>query len=197
MCKVNLNVSTQPCAHRWYQLIEPCSPSLDLSSCNARVKLQGWEQRTTSCPFCIASPTMTSLDSNQLLSSPDTCPSPEYTPGTHRLLTPQGTSPSISPCLSRKGSIDAGTPVFPSLCSPSISAALSKGSIDGVYCSHASNPSTRASSRRNSVYTISSTPTAMEPSGRDRELNRRLARYISSAVAGSEPISVPMSARAT
>ncbi|EME88623.1 uncharacterized protein MYCFIDRAFT_209859 [Pseudocercospora fijiensis CIRAD86] len=52
MCVAGLNVSTQPCAHRWYELIRPCNPANNLQNCPERVKLEGWEKRNDRCPFC-------------------------------------------------------------------------------------------------------------------------------------------------
>ncbi|CAK4032779.1 Hypothetical predicted protein [Lecanosticta acicola] len=52
MCLACLNVSTQPCSHRWYQLVRPCNPDNDLANCPERLKLEGWETRLEHCPFC-------------------------------------------------------------------------------------------------------------------------------------------------
>lgn len=52
MCVANLNVSTQPCSHRWYTLIRSCSSSTNLSNCPEKLKLEGWETRLESCPWC-------------------------------------------------------------------------------------------------------------------------------------------------
>lgn len=52
MCVANLNVSLQPCEHRWYTLLRPCSPSTSLSNCSERLKLEGWETRNEHCPWC-------------------------------------------------------------------------------------------------------------------------------------------------
>lgn len=52
MCVANLNVSTQPCNHRWYTLIRPCSSQTNLANCPEKLKLQGWETRRESCPWC-------------------------------------------------------------------------------------------------------------------------------------------------
>ncbi|KXT05127.1 hypothetical protein AC578_7547 [Pseudocercospora eumusae] len=52
MCVAGLNLSTQSCAHRWYELIRPCNPGNNLQNCPERVKLEGWERRNDHCPFC-------------------------------------------------------------------------------------------------------------------------------------------------
>ncbi|KAI5360993.1 hypothetical protein Slin15195_G089030 [Septoria linicola] len=52
MCVAGLNISTQACAHRWYELIRPCDPANNLQNCPERLRLEGWERRQESCPFC-------------------------------------------------------------------------------------------------------------------------------------------------
>ncbi|KAG9737734.1 hypothetical protein KCU73_g9918, partial [Aureobasidium melanogenum] len=52
MCVANLNVSTQPCSHRWYTLVKPCSSTTNLSNCPSKLALEGWETRLESCPWC-------------------------------------------------------------------------------------------------------------------------------------------------
>ena len=52
MCVAGLNVSTQPCAHRWYELVRPCHPANSLANCPEKLKLEGWENRKTTCPWC-------------------------------------------------------------------------------------------------------------------------------------------------
>ncbi|KAF1826703.1 uncharacterized protein K489DRAFT_407410 [Dissoconium aciculare CBS 342.82] len=52
MCVACLNVSTQPCNHRWYELVQPCQPGFHLANCQQRLRLQGWESRVDGCPFC-------------------------------------------------------------------------------------------------------------------------------------------------
>lgn len=52
MCVAGLNASTQPCRHRWYELIRSCSDNNNLSNCTSRLQLEGWENRTASCPWC-------------------------------------------------------------------------------------------------------------------------------------------------
>lgn len=52
MCVANLNVSLQPCSHRWYTLVRPCSDSTNLSNCSKKVRLEGWESRVQDCPWC-------------------------------------------------------------------------------------------------------------------------------------------------
>ncbi|KAF2226260.1 hypothetical protein BDZ85DRAFT_48070 [Elsinoe ampelina] len=52
MCVANLNVTLQPCSHRWYTLVRPCSESTNLSNCSNKVRLEGWETRVQDCPWC-------------------------------------------------------------------------------------------------------------------------------------------------
>lgn len=52
MCVANLNVSTQPCSHRWYTLVKPCTSTTNLSNCPSKLALEGWETRLESCPWC-------------------------------------------------------------------------------------------------------------------------------------------------
>ena len=52
MCIARLELSTQPCQHRWYRLHHRCSSDLHLGNCPNKLQLQGWETRTEHCPFC-------------------------------------------------------------------------------------------------------------------------------------------------
>lgn len=52
MCVADLNVSTQPCGHRWLRLVRPCHPKSNLANCKQKLKLEGWEQRKATCPWC-------------------------------------------------------------------------------------------------------------------------------------------------
>lgn len=52
MCVAGLNVTTQPCEHRWYNLVRACHPANNLANCPEKLKLEGWESRVDSCPFC-------------------------------------------------------------------------------------------------------------------------------------------------
>lgn len=45
-------MSTQPCAHRWYQLVRSCNGTNNLQNCPEKLKLEGWESRTNECPWC-------------------------------------------------------------------------------------------------------------------------------------------------
>lgn len=58
MCVAGLNVSTQPCAHRWYVLHRSCADSTNLSNCSARLQLEGWEIRNATCPWCESDTTL-------------------------------------------------------------------------------------------------------------------------------------------
>ena len=52
MCVAGLKVSTQPCAHRWYELVRNCHPANNLANCPEKLQLKGWEARTDICPWC-------------------------------------------------------------------------------------------------------------------------------------------------
>lgn len=52
MCVANLNVALQPCSHRWYTLVKPCASGTNLSNCSEKIKLEGWETRNETCPWC-------------------------------------------------------------------------------------------------------------------------------------------------
>jgi len=52
MCVACLNVTTQPCNHRWYKLVRSCHPANNLANCPERLRLQGWETRNETCPWC-------------------------------------------------------------------------------------------------------------------------------------------------
>ncbi|KAF2153824.1 hypothetical protein K461DRAFT_276869 [Myriangium duriaei CBS 260.36] len=62
MCVATLNVSLEPCHHRWYTLVESCSESTNLSNCHSKVKLKGWETRVDHCPWCGPSSPTNDLD---------------------------------------------------------------------------------------------------------------------------------------
>lgn len=52
MCIAELNLSLMPCRHRWYHLSRACSPSTDLSNCDKKLGLTGWEIKCDFCPYC-------------------------------------------------------------------------------------------------------------------------------------------------
>lgn len=52
MCVAGLHVSTQPCRHRWYELLRACSDEHNLANCPQKLRLEGWETRRESCPWC-------------------------------------------------------------------------------------------------------------------------------------------------
>ena len=52
MCIACLELSTQPCQHRWYRLHNRCSSDLHLGNCPNKLQLHGWESRKAHCPFC-------------------------------------------------------------------------------------------------------------------------------------------------
>ncbi|CAI6340602.1 unnamed protein product [Periconia digitata] len=52
MCIAELNVSLQPCRHRWYHLSRSCTPSTNLSNCPTKLGISGWEIKCDFCPYC-------------------------------------------------------------------------------------------------------------------------------------------------
>lgn len=52
MCVAELCVSVSPCQHRWYHLVRPCSPSNNLSTCEKKLGISGWEVKCDECPYC-------------------------------------------------------------------------------------------------------------------------------------------------
>ena len=52
MCLAELSVSTLDCRHRWYHLVRSCSSSTNLENCPDKLKIEGWESKTASCPWC-------------------------------------------------------------------------------------------------------------------------------------------------
>ena len=52
MCVAGLNVSTQACNHRWYELLKACHPANHLANCPEKLRLEGWETRNEHCPWC-------------------------------------------------------------------------------------------------------------------------------------------------
>nr|OQO19806.1 hypothetical protein B0A51_16258 [Rachicladosporium sp. CCFEE 5018]OQO27473.1 hypothetical protein B0A51_06557 [Rachicladosporium sp. CCFEE 5018] len=67
MCVAGLNVSTQSCSHRWYELIKPCRDDHNLANCPAKLRLEGWERRMDSCPWCNSTSEQGTLDSTHRL----------------------------------------------------------------------------------------------------------------------------------
>lgn len=56
MCKSELNVSLEACRHRWYHMIQPCTPGYNLTTCPFKMALEGWEIKCDFCPFCAGWP---------------------------------------------------------------------------------------------------------------------------------------------
>ncbi|KAF2010807.1 hypothetical protein BU24DRAFT_46326 [Aaosphaeria arxii CBS 175.79] len=54
MCLHKLYVSLKPCQHRWYSMIRRCSGDQNFANCQ-QLALQGWEEKSNSCPFCYGS----------------------------------------------------------------------------------------------------------------------------------------------
>lgn len=55
MCVAGLNVTTAECSHRWYELVKSCSQINNLANCPEKLRLEGWENRHETCPFCTGS----------------------------------------------------------------------------------------------------------------------------------------------
>lgn len=132
MCVAGLNVATSPCKHRWYQLVRSCSDERNLANCPDKLRLEGWENRNETCPWCDAS--------NEV---PET---------THRLF---GSMSSASSTVS--------SPTSPEL--TGMSRSHRSGSLGTL----------SSLSRHNSSASVES-----ERGLRQRELNDRLALYLTS-----------------
>lgn len=105
MCVAGLNVSTQPCSHRWYELLRSCSDEYDLSNCPQKLQLQGWETRKEICPWCDSSG-----DNNDDI----------ITTSTHRLF---GSTSSAS------GSSTSSSPVLAAMSKPQLVRCGSDGAL--------------------------------------------------------------------
>lgn len=92
MCVANIHVTLQPCSHRWYQLVKPCTESTDLASCSRKLSLQGWETRNQDCPWC----------------SPSSTTFADVDESTHKLFS------GMSPTIRRKSESSSGSSTSPS-----------------------------------------------------------------------------------
>lgn len=70
MCIAGLHVTTQPCAHRWYQLVRPCKAGNNLQNCSEKLRLEGWESRTSECPWCDGTAITLPESTHRLFGSP-------------------------------------------------------------------------------------------------------------------------------
>jgi hypothetical protein len=52
MCIAKLCVTMRPCQHRWYLLDQRCAPSSNLSTCDKRLGISGWEVKCEYWPYC-------------------------------------------------------------------------------------------------------------------------------------------------
>lgn len=108
MCVAGLNVSTQPCAHRWYELVQACHPANNLANCPEKLKLEGWETRNGHCPWCDQSADKVQQSTHRLFGSTSSSSSTASSPnspgigGRHR----SGSEDTMSP-LSRHSSISS------------------------------------------------------------------------------------------
>lgn len=85
MCVAGLNVSTQACEHRWYQLVRPCDTGMDLARCQGKLRLEGWETRGEGCPWCDGSSAAISQSTHRLIGSA-ACGSPTVSSPTSPIL---------------------------------------------------------------------------------------------------------------
>lgn len=104
MCVAGLNVALQPCSHRWYQLVRSCDPSTNLANCPQKLKLEGWETRNDTCPWC----------NNE---------APQIDESTHRLFGSASNSVPTSPDLGATRQQRSGSACTISTLSRSSSAA--------------------------------------------------------------------------
>lgn len=85
MCVAGLNVSTQPCNHRWYNLVRPCHPANNLANCPERLRLEGWETRNEQCPWCSASEQEVCTSTHRLFGSMSSASSTSSSPASPEL----------------------------------------------------------------------------------------------------------------
>ncbi|KAI9717281.1 MAG: hypothetical protein M1812_004808 [Candelaria pacifica] len=52
MCVTELVVSTKPCRHRWYHLLEGCTPNSTLDNCLEAWEVRGMEKKVPYCQYC-------------------------------------------------------------------------------------------------------------------------------------------------
>ena len=69
MCVAGLNVTAQPCSCRWYELIRSCNPGMSFANCSERLRLEGWETRMDTCPWCNSCEKDVGASTHRLLSS--------------------------------------------------------------------------------------------------------------------------------
>ena len=97
MCVAGLNVSTQPCAHRWYELVRPCHPANNLQNCPEKLKLEGWENRNETCPWCESGDQKVHASTHKLFGDTSSASSTTSSP----------TSPDIGSSRSQRSGSDA------------------------------------------------------------------------------------------
>ncbi|KAF2724538.1 hypothetical protein K431DRAFT_146264 [Polychaeton citri CBS 116435] len=151
MCIAGLNVA-QPCGHRWYILIQPCNPSIDLSNCQEKLRLQGWETRHESCPWCGDS----SIDGE----------TPALDDSTHRLFG------SMSSSSSNSSNASSSTPTSPILAGKTLPGT-------GRIVRQRSGSGGSLSNSLSRVNSINSVVLENERALRHREMNDRLNLYLS------------------
>lgn len=80
MCVAGINVSTQPCSHRWYHLKRSCNPGANLANCPERLRLEGWETRNSNCPWCEGSESDVHASTHRLFGSTSSASSTASSP---------------------------------------------------------------------------------------------------------------------
>ncbi|KAK3110549.1 hypothetical protein LTR53_015036 [Teratosphaeriaceae sp. CCFEE 6253] len=118
MCVAGLNVSTQACNHRWYELRRACHPANHLANCPEKLRVEGWETRNAHCPWC--------SDTDPALHT-----------STHRLF---GRTASTSPTLS--------SPASPEIAALTRSRSGSAGTLTESLSRHSSAAGSVESERR-------------------------------------------------
>ena len=78
MCVAGLHLSTQACSHRWYNLVRNCQDTNNLANCPEKLKIEGWESRTDTCPWCDGEATHEST--HKLLGGSSSSTSPSSSP---------------------------------------------------------------------------------------------------------------------
>ncbi|KAK4553588.1 hypothetical protein LTR86_009384 [Recurvomyces mirabilis] len=96
MCVAGLNVSTQPCNHRWVELQQQCEPTKNLANCPEKLRIAGWETRNEHCPWCNDNETSTSSSTHRLFGSSQAGSSPSSPMASDFLATRHGRSGSLS-----------------------------------------------------------------------------------------------------
>ena len=107
MCVAGLNVSTQACAHRWYDLRKACQPANNLANCTGRLQLEGWENRSATCPWCSDSDSMVHDSTHKLVGQSTSAAASPVLPDTPLTRSKRSGSDGTLDSLSRVSSISS------------------------------------------------------------------------------------------